>query len=196
MPSVKILSPAMATTLEELEEEVGYASGTKKKRCVRTEERTASQPTQVQGGHVPPKSSNISPLDLNLCSPHTVGRTTEDVNPSFCSPLIRREQNGDSLFFVHESPHLKNGHDFRHCHGLSVPWRVASFDQKRSLVCSCFFYLFIYIFFLFLFPGKICQSLYMEANAWTFNQGLAGFSNVDLLLWIWPASPLSLARET
>lgn len=112
MPSVKILSPAMATTLEELgegeEREGGTRAGHKRKKCVCTEERTAPQTTQVQGGHVPLKSSNISPLDLDLCSPRTAGRTTEDVNPSFCSPLIStRAEWRLSLLFAHESPHLK-----------------------------------------------------------------------------------------
>lgn len=155
-------------------------------------ERNASQTTQVQGRHVSPKSSNISPLDLDLCNPHTAGRTTEDVNPSFCSPLIWREQNGDSLFFLHMKARtwkMDMISDTVMAWVCLEGWLPLT---KKAVVCS----FFCFIIFLFLFPGKICQSLYMEANAWTFNQGLAGFSNVDLLLWIWPASPLSLARET
>ncbi|CAM4527135.1 unnamed protein product [Leuciscus chuanchicus] len=140
MPSVKILSPAMATALEELgenKERGGERAGHKKKRCVRTEERTASQTTQVQGGHVPPKSSNIFTLDLDLCSPHIVGRTTEDVNPSFCSPWIQREQNGDSLFFLHESPHLKNGHDFRHSLSTTACCLFGRLARGCCVLCMC-----------------------------------------------------------
>ncbi len=92
---------------------------------------------------MPLKSSNISPLDLDLRSPRNAGRTTEDVNPSFCSPLIStRAEWRLCLLFAHESPHFKKRTWFPTLSWLECALKGGFRWPKRSLVCSCFFFFF------------------------------------------------------